>query len=372
MRTSRSPWLTLDHWLPGYFRETEDQWEAMQARVLTLLLLLYGVGFIPVCIAATAAIMFGILNTAIPAMITASGSVAALACLYQFRRTANLDLTSRLYAWMALAMILAIIMYTGGWESPVCVFLLTLPIIAGFAMEQKSRLNYAFSGWLLYTVLFFLHRSGYVSVQLIPHALLPFAQALVWTSALVASASCLILFEISESRLSSVLARDTEELERQVLEDDLTGALNDQALLARMEEQTNIPGSAAVQRVVYLVVNNYRDIARFFGYESADAFLSETARHIRQIAGNAVVMGRNGTHEFVLYAPDSSINNMQFSRMLDKFRALDNKGLSLPDNKRFLLDLDIGVSTTTDHTLSPGALIDLARTNLERRTDDEI
>jgi diguanylate cyclase (GGDEF)-like protein len=371
MHATNPTGFSINRWLPTYFLDTEDQWEAVQARVLTLLLLLYGVGFIPVFLAAAIAALTGALNTAVPAIITGAGSAAALACLFQFRRTANLDLTSRLYAWMALAMVMAIIMYTGGWKSPICAYLLTLPIIAGFAMDQKARLHYAFTGWLLYTLLFLLHRSGHVSVQLIPASIQQFAQALVWASALISTGSCLILFEISESRLTSVLARDTEELERQVLEDDLTGALNDVALLARMEEQTNLPGSTALQRVIYLAINNYRDVAKFFGHEIADAFLASTARQLRELAGNSVLLGRNGTHEFILYAPDTCLDNIRFSRLLQKLQSMHHNSIAIADNKRFRLDLRIGFAVSTDHALSPRALIDLARANIQQPAHDE-
>ncbi len=364
MKASQQTRFTLDSWLPEYFRNTEDQWKAVQARVLTLLLLLYGVGFIPVSIAAVLCNVYGILDTRAPAIISAAGSLAGIAALLNFRRTANLQQASRLYAWMALAMVLAVIVYTGGWQSPVCMFFLTLPIIAGFAMDQKSRLFYAAVVCLLYTALFLLHRSGHDFFQLIPQPYWQTAQALVWTLALLSIASCLALFDLSENRLSAMLARDRADLERRANEDDLTGALNDQALIAYMMQQATDTHSGIPQRVIYVIVNNHRDIAQFFGNETADAFLAETAARLRQLLSDGAALGRYAVNEFVIYVP-GNMNHNSFVQLQRKIAALQAKAIAPADGSRFLLDLGIGVFSCADADLSPQELTDRARATIE-------
>lgn len=63
MQSTQTTWLSLDSWLPAHFRQTEDHWQAVQARVLTLLLLLYIACFIPVGIIAGLSALYGVPNT---------------------------------------------------------------------------------------------------------------------------------------------------------------------------------------------------------------------------------------------------------------------------------------------------------------------
>lgn len=363
MQSPQLTWLTLDRWLPEHFRSTEDHWETVQARVLTLLLLMYALGFIPVCLAATIAALSGIVDTAIPAVITALGSIAASACLIHFRRTANLTITSRLYAGMALAMVLAVILYTGGWQSPVSVYLLTLPVVAGFAMDQKSRLLYALGVWLLYTALFILYHHNYIFVQLIPSAYRLHGQIAIWALALLSVAACLALFDLSENTLSAALAQDKAKLEQHANEDSLTGALNDQALFEYMAEQATFSAPHLTQRVIYIIVNNYRDIAQFYGHETADAFLAAAASRLHNLLDAGAALCRYTVNEFVIYEP-GTMDDRTFSRMRRNISALHLKAVNPADGSRFLLDLRIGVFTSAESTLSPQELTDHARATI--------
>ena len=364
MRTADTTWLDLGHWLPTRFQHSEDRWELVQARVLTLLLLIYLASCIPAFVFSSIGVLYHTVDSTIPAVITAFGSAAALACLRHFQRSANLGTASHFYAWIALATTLAAIAYSGGWQSPVCVYLLTLPISAGFAMSQRGRLWYTAAVGLLYSALFLLHRNGFGFTQLVSSAYHTEAQALVYALSLLSVSGCLALFDVTQDRLSAALARDKTELQHRASEDLLTGALNEQALLEHMEKHAR---AAAAQRsddsVMHIAVRNYDDILQCFGADRADAFIAATAQRLQTLLGYDAKLGRYAANEFVVHAP-CSMTEWEFTRLREKLHALHGKSVTPADGSRFLLDLRIGVCSHPHAALSPREMMDRARATI--------
>lgn len=368
MQSTQTTWLSLDSWLPAHFRQTEDHWQAVQARVLTLLLLLYIACFIPVGIIAGLSALYGVPNTGELSLIALLGSGAASACLTHFRITANLATASRFYASMVLLAMLAVIWHTGGWDSPICVYLLTLPVIAGFAMSQKARLVYALLVWLLYSALFALHRYHFPFVQLIAQNYLQHAYILSWALALFSIAACLTLFDISENHLSAMLAVDRAELERRASVDSLTGTLNDQTLFEQIAAEAASLTPDHMQHLVYIIVDNYEEIAQFFGHKIADTFIVHTVSDLNKRLPGGAVLGRVAVNEFVIHAP-AHISGIQCGNLLRKLQAFNRRAVELTDGYRFHPGIRFGLFACVDHRLSPQTLAEHAKACVPERIE---
>lgn len=126
------------------------------------------------------------------------------------------------------------------------------------------------------------------------------AQWLEHHAVATASAVVVTLRDISARK------REARKLHRQLLRDDLTGLLNRRGFLELAEQQIRLirrNGGSAV--VMYLDLNDFKDINDSFGHAAGDEVLNETGRILRSTLRDCDLIARMGGDEFTLLALDA-------------------------------------------------------------------
>src|SRR5688572_9346657 len=96
--------LSIDHWLPEQLRGAEDRWQALQARVFVVLLILFILPVVPAALIMTTVSFLGIINLWTLAIVTTLVAGGILLSYYYFYHSANLAVASAMYAVLALLM----------------------------------------------------------------------------------------------------------------------------------------------------------------------------------------------------------------------------------------------------------------------------
>lgn len=356
--------LSIDHWLPEQLRGTEDRWQALQARVFVVLLILFILPVIPAALIMTAVSALDIINLWTLAIVATLVSGGVFICYYYFYHSANLAVASAMYAVLALLMVGTVIFYTGGFKSPVCVFLLTLPVLISLTTDLRTGTLFAVLVLLFYVLLFLLFRENYPFQQVVVEDYLPFTKSALWGLTLVSIVASLLLYDFSEKSLSASLTEDRARLEHHAHYDDLTGVLNEQGLFDAIEQS----GVQHQRMLAYLSVDNTPGIIQHFGFEVADLFVVEIVKKLRGELQEGWLLARCSTQGFVIYGESTEAtaenDQSQFSGMVYRIKKWNRKPLTLPNGYRFLLDIPVGVFMSSNSVVTGRKMIDEARGNI--------
>jgi len=356
--------LSIDHWLPEQLKGAEDRWQALQARVFVVLLILFILPVVPAALVMTTVSFLGIIDLWVLAIVASLVTSGIFLCYYYFYRSANLPVASAIYSVLALLMVGAVIFYTGGFKSPVCVFLLTLPVLISLTTDLRAGTLFAVLVLLFYVLLFLMFRENYPFQQLVAEAYLPFTQNALWALTLISIVASLLLYDFSEKSLSASLTEDRARLEYYAHYDDLTGVLSEQGLFDEIEQS-----SVQHQRMLaYLSIENIPGILQHFGFEVADVFVIEVVKKLRSELPENWLLARCSTQGFVIYGESTEVtaeaDQNAFSGMVYRIRQWNRKPLILPNGYRFLMDIPVGVFMSSTAAVSGRKMIDEARGNL--------
>jgi len=356
--------LSIDHWLPEQLKGAEDRWQALQARVFVVLLILFILPVVPAALILTAVSAFNLINLWPLAIVSSLVSAGIFLCYTFFSRTANLPVASAIYSVLALMMVGTVIFYTGGFKSPVCVFLLTLPVLISLTTDLRTGSLFAVLVLLFYTLLFLLFRENYPFAQVVAEEYLSFTESALWALTLFSIVVSLLLYDFSEKSLSASLKEDRARLEHFAHKDDVTGVLNEQGLFDIIENS----GGQHQRMLAYLSVENIPGIIQHFGFEVADLLVMEVVKKIRAELQEGWDLARCSSHGFVIYGESTEDiekeDHRHFNGMVYRIRKWNLKPLTLPNGYRFLLHIPVGVFMTSSPTVSARKMIDEARSNL--------
>lgn len=356
--------LSIDHWLPEQLKGAEDRWQALQARVFVVLLILFILPVVPAALIMTTVSFLGIINLWALAIVASLVSSGIFLCYYYFYHSANLPVASAIYSVLALLMVGTVIIYTGGFKSPVCVFLLTLPVLISLTTDLRSGSLFAFLVILFYGLLFLMFRADYPFQQVVADEYLSFTENALWGLTLISIVASLLLYDFSEKTLSSSLAEDRARLEHYAHYDDLTGALNEQGLFDEIEQS----GVQHQRMLAYLSIDNITGIIQHFGFDVADLFVMEIIKKLRGELQEGWTLARCSTHAFVIYAQSTEASaeadKSQFNGMVYRIKQWNRKPITLSNGYRFLINIPVGVFMSSSPTVSARAMIDEARSNI--------
>jgi diguanylate cyclase (GGDEF)-like protein len=357
----------LDEWLPRELKQTRDQWLALKARVLVLLLLASIVPFVPV-IALLASV--GILTSvAVWNMVfmLAGIMVGQLICLLFFRKTGYLSIAGFVYSLLSTSMVAVVIFYTGGWESPVKIFLLTLPVLIGMVVSPAMGAFFAILVLGFYTAIFYITENGYVFHQLVPPEWLVIVRAILWAFTLLSLVACLLLYDWSSKTMAAIVAEDKRALENEVLFDPVTGGYNEGVLFESLEDifERQVE-SKAVFGILFIEVSKLNQITNSYGYEAGDIFLAGLGEQIRSNLPDRWLFGRYSSDGLILFSDDAE-DEREFARKAAAITSLNGGKVKLDSRMTFRIELRFGraVSSGVEY---PDQLLDAARESLSGAT----
>jgi len=364
MQTGSKSLLSIDHWLPEQLKGAEDRWLALQARVFVVLLILFILPVVPAALVMTTVSFLGIIDLWALAIVASLVTSGIFLCYYYFYHSANLPVASAIYAVLALLMVGAVVFYTGGFKSPVCVFLLTLPVLISLTTDLRTGTLFAVLVLLFYTLLFLLFRENYPFQQVVAEEYLSFTQSALWALTLISIVASLLLYDFSEKSLSTSLLEDRARLEHHAHYDDLTGVLNEQGLFDAIEVST-----APHQRMLaYLSIENTSGIIQHFGFEVADLFILEIVKKLRAELQEGWTLARCSTQGFAIYGESTEasaeVDKSHFNGMVYRIKKWNRKPLTLPNGYRFLMDIPVGVFMSSSSVVTGRKMIDEARSNI--------
>lgn len=160
--------------------------------------------------------------------------------------------------------------------------------------------------------------------------------------------------------ISKQLAEQNKILKEQSTKDPLTGVHNRRSFYEFAEEQW----SKAVRKkedcsVIMIDIDHFKQINDNHGHLTGDRVLKGVVNAIKKLIRAYDRFGRWGGEEFILYLPETDIEQTQ--RIAERFRKTVEEEYVLVDDQKICVTISLGVSSKlTSETLDLGMMIDQA------------
>jgi diguanylate cyclase (GGDEF)-like protein len=167
----------------------------------------------------------------------------------------------------------------------------------------------------------------------------------------------------------SDLDRAHAELRRVAQTDQLTGLLNRRGFSAAAQLAISEQGRKAVNAVLMLDADFFKDINDRFGHDFGDAALVHIANVIRDMAlGTPYIVGRRGGEEFIVLMPGAG--RTEAASFAETVRAACGSELLAYGAKTALVTMSIGASSSEGRNVSLASLISEADAALYQAKQD--
>lgn len=161
------------------------------------------------------------------------------------------------------------------------------------------------------------------------------------------------------SDISTLKAKE-EMLEHMAHHDPLTGLPNRLLLDARFElSLQNSARRNSKLAVLFIDLDNFKEINDLYGHKAGDQLLIETARHLQQLLREEDTVSRLGGDEFVILL--SEVNEVEsVLELAEKIKLSINQSLSTDDGIELKVDSSIGIALYPDHGRDTSSLLSRA------------
>lgn len=142
--------------------------------------------------------------------------------------------------------------------------------------------------------------------------------------------------------------------------DSLTGLANRTRFLEELQEQLrDVVDSGRVGSVLFVNLDNFKNINDSFGHDCGDSLLKEVARRLSSVITGSDVLARMGGDEFVVLLK----NEVQADSCAENILAIFDQAFA-ECGQKFLLSASIGIACYPNNGLLPGDLLRCADTAL--------
>ena len=323
MAISANPLLSISHWLPEKLKQIKDHGEALRMRIFLILILLCIAPLIPVFGVLVTAHMMSYEELLIPILCVGFVLLSQSSCLIYFLSSVNINLCSIIYSVIIFILIGGATYFTGGWHSPVCAFMLALPVIACLVISRAAGFSF-FIGrtFALSGILFYVSIQYSSALNPYPLIICRMHQPACGLPSLGFILGSLLLFDFSTEDLSKVIKEEQKQLKADLDFDELTKTLNKKALLSRAERNKDNQNLSNIKIIsIYIKLQHLKDVNQYFGYDGGDYILTTVAECIKNIVGTEALVSRYTPESFVILSKrpedigvfSSLINNIKNS-----------------------------------------------------------
>jgi len=352
--------LSISHWLPAQFQSVEDHAEALRIRIFLILIMLCIIPLVGLSLILSGISILGLGDYWQPAMITATIVFAQTACLLYFLKSGNINLCSLIYAAIIFILIGIAALLTGGWHSPVCIFMLALPVIACLVVSRVTGLLFSLAVLLLYSSIYFLTENGYATEQWIPSQFLPYSFIGMWLTTLSFIVGCLFLFDLSTEDLSKTMQKERKQWQTEVDFDELTNMLNPKTFLERIETEMVAQGEQGKDMgVIYIQINNLKKINQDLGFDVGDYLLGIVAGRIKSAVVNQGGISRYSPDSFAIFMTGINDIGMFISNIFSLEKSL-RKNVIFKDEILLPCKFRMGAVITSGNSLQANDLMKAA------------
>ncbi len=357
MNIVASSTLSLNRWLPQRFLTLQDHGEALRVRIFLILIFLCVAPLLLLTLIMFCLTVIRYDSLWLPTLCVAVITFSQISCLLYFLKSGNINLCALIYASIIFVLVGTCAFFTGGWHSPVSIFLLALPVIACLVVSRNTGYIFSLAVLTLYVAFYLLEQRGYATEQLISPEYMPYAQAGMWFTSLSFIVGCLLLFDFSTMDLSRVIEKERIQFERDINVDDLTDTYNQESFLDEIDKcQMNQLENNQEFALIFIKIDNLRKINRQFGYEAGDYFLGKLAENIRQVSDNRTIVSRYTPESFaVLFNPVEDIG--QLISMQFKLKQAAHKKILFRDEIVLSPELSFGIVISDGENMTPLDLI---------------
>jgi len=188
----------IDPYLPPSFRESTNLSleELIRARVLVSIMLSAMISVV------FSMIVMGISDKASgsdfsnPLMMAAISGVVIVFDYVFFYKSGRLDASAILFSFsLFLATVVSIIL-TGGFDSPVRIMLICIPVIAFLVGGRQEGMYNAALSYVVGIVLLLLRVYDFPMMQVLPDSVLPYLSGIIWLLAILVIVVCLYVYDV--------------------------------------------------------------------------------------------------------------------------------------------------------------------------------
>lgn len=159
-------------------------------------------------------------------------------------------------------------------------------------------------------------------------------------------------------RMSEKVYDRTQQLDYKANHDELTGLYNRMSLPASIKEAIRGLESGSKMAIVFLDLNNFKQLNDTLGHEAGDTMLKALASRLAATVHPGDLVFRLGGDEFVLLLNDIG-NLSSIDRIISRLSSNVQKPVAIL-GKSINISLSLGVSIAPDHTEDPTQLLKMA------------
>ena len=293
----------LGNWLPERYRTLSDHGETLRARIFLLLILICIVPLALLSLALMVILVAGHAEFWKASAVIVLATVGQSACLGYFLKTGNLKRSTFIYIAILFSLVWISALYTGGWHSPMCNYMLVLPLLACLIVSRLAGIVLSVIVLALYTSLFLMYQHNIHVTSWIADNYMPYMQIGLWFTTLLFLAGGLLVFDKTTEDLSLTMQLERQQWQHDLEYDGLTACYNlDTFLSAARTCQESYLLPDAEFAVFYIQVSNLKDINQRFGFEAGDRVLKQLASNLRSVLpDDRSLLARYSPNSFVVY-----------------------------------------------------------------------
>ncbi len=371
-RTSRLvQWV--DGWIPDNFREHSNYQQIMKARIILSLMLFFSssvalLGTVSLCVS-----LLGIANLYDAFFITLPIAMVWLSGAIYFRRTGNFTVTGNIFAFIMFSSSAGAIMPTGGWDSPVLIMFMTVPVGIFLVVGKKSGVFWSILTAICYFGFFLTEVYQIKSPFLLHMDDMRIVTTGVWCFSWFIILGCLLVYDRIVNSLNVSLAEERNRFLYRSRHDVLTGAYNRLTFQQMLDSLiAEIDNSRHSGLLVYLHINNLAQLTEEFGLAYSNEFLQKLVSGFKHFLGEKMTIARQGGSDFTLLIRDIEDLNSARTTLTELKAGLEHPVI-LSDENVFAANVAMGGVLIPDFSTDRRLLMQTARNLMHRarRTDDD-
>lgn len=294
---------TFINWfIPEHFKSDKLSSDHLRARVLIWVLLINVIGTVVVALFAYNLQSYDSVSPFITLGIPALTVGAYSACMLIFKFTGAIRVLVNIYSFAAYICTTGAAAISGGLEtSPLLQLLVGIPTWAFLMAGRKWGLVWSAIVGCTLTAFLGIHLAGIQLPQLIPIAVNPGADFVVWLITLTLITFCLFIYENHSETLTNQLKEQNKRFAHEALHDPLTGLCNRRLFLSHAQQAIDFAISENLKAaIIYIDLDDFKPVNDTYGHHVGDDVLRIVSQRLKKTVRSSDTVARIGGDEFAV------------------------------------------------------------------------
>jgi diguanylate cyclase (GGDEF)-like protein len=223
---------------------------------------------------------------------------------------------------------------------------------------------------LLYLGFFYLEKTGYPFPQQINPAYLGYIEVSMWFTCLFFIMGSLMLFDLSTLDLTKHIQSERQKYSDELYRDEITGAFRQEAFIEAADKMVATSNAEDSDKekydfsIIYIYIENLKNINSSLGYECGDYVFKELARNIAGQLDKNSILARISAEYFSIFTRTRSENPGEIISFIFKIKNLLTKTILFKEKIPIKISYKLSAVSSCKKETDIKAMLDVAKTKV--------